>query len=210
MKKIGIVDFGLGNLFSVKQAIHKIGAESTLVSSPDELKQMDALILPGVGAFGEAMNQLQSLKLDQALKEWVASGKPLLGVCLGLQLLLDSSEEFGEHKGLGIIPGKVKKFPTSHKGQPLRIPHMGWAGINHSQQNHPSLEGVNPKSEMYFVHSYYVELSDPQHELTWTDYEGFRYTSSVAKSNVWAFQFHPEKSANDGLRIYQNWVQFFT
>lgn len=209
MKKIGIVDFGLGNLFSVQHALTKVGGNTQLVSSPKEIAEMDALVLPGVGAFGEAMEQLQERNLVQSLREWTKEGKPLLGVCLGLQLLMERSEEFGDHEGLGIISGKVRKFPSSLNGKSIRVPQMGWNNIQYSQPHHPALEGLDSKSEMYFVHSYYVELSDKHAELTWTEYEGIRYTSSIAVSNVWAFQFHPEKSAHGGIRIYQNWVQRF-
>lgn len=211
MKRVGIVDYGLGNLFSVQQALKVVGCETSLVSSPEEIRQMDALVLPGVGAFGEAMKELKSRHLDSALMEWVRDGKPLLGVCLGLQLLMDSSEEFGQHHGLGLIAGKVKLFPQTYEGKTLRVPHMGWEGVHFNQERqHPSLKGLLSGTDMYFVHSYYVEVADPQTELTSTTYEGLRYTSSVCQANIWAFQFHPEKSGAAGLQLYRNWVEFIS
>lgn len=209
MKKIGIVDFSLGNLFSVQHAIHKVGGDSEFVQAPEKLKEMDALVLPGVGAFGEAMAELHKTGMDVAIKDWVKSGKPLLGVCLGLQLLMNESEEFGPHKGLGLVNGKVKKFPSELNGRNIRVPHMGWNSIHFSQPGHRALDGIPQEIDMYFVHSYYVELEDRLAELTWTEYNGIRYTSSIATENVWAFQFHPEKSSQFGLRIYQNWLKQF-
>ena len=207
MKRIGVVDFGLGNLFSVQQALRAVHAESILVSTPEEALSMDALVLPGVGAFGEAMQELKSKKLDEALAVWVQNKKPLLGVCLGLQLLMESSEEFGQHQGLGFIRGKVKKFPTIFNGKPLRVPHMGWDSIVPEKKEHPALKGIASGTDMYFVHSYYVEVEKPESALTSTNYAGLRFTSAVIQDNIWAFQFHPEKSGASGLRIYQNWVE---
>lgn len=209
MKKIGIVDFNLGNLFSVQHALNNVGGDTILVDSPSKFEEVNALVLPGVGAFGEAMEELKKRKLDTALQQWVKEGKPLLGVCLGLQLLMNESEEFGHYKGLGIINGSVRKFPAAINNRSIRVPHMGWNNIHYSQANHKALEGIFPETEMYFVHSYYVDLQDRHVELTWTEYEGIRYTSSIATSNVWAFQFHPEKSAHGGLRIYKNWIEQF-
>lgn len=209
MRKIGIVDFGLGNLFSVQHALTKVGGNTHIVSTPDEIRNMDALVLPGVGAFGEAMSELRKRNLIEPIREWAKMEKPLLGVCLGLQLLMEESEEFGKHEGLAILPGKVRKFPSQLEGRGIRVPQIGWNNIHYSQPHHPALMNIDPKSEMYFVHSYYVELNDKYAELTWTEYEGVRYTSSIALSNLWAFQFHPEKSAQAGIQIYKNWVQRF-
>ena len=210
MKKVAIVDYGLGNLFSVQQACTTVGLNTYLADTSEKIAEADGIILPGVGAFGHAMSELRSRELIQPLLKHVSQGKPLLGICLGMQLLLDSSEEFGNHQGLGIVSGQVKKFPKSFNELNLRIPHMGWNSLNISgDNNHPALADFRTGTDVYFVHSYFVQLTDKANELTWTEYTGFRYTSSIVNGNIWAYQFHPEKSGKAGLQLYKNWSQHF-
>ena len=206
MKVVGIIDFGLGNIFSVMQAFKSEGFETKLVKSLADTDGIMGLVLPGVGAFGQAMSELKVQGLDKVIKDWVGADKPLLGICLGLQLLFDESEEFGSHEGLGLVPGKVVKFSAEMIQKGVRIPHMGWSTTNFAKK-HIALNGIEDKSDMYYVHSYYVVPKDASVELTWTEYGGVRYTSSVVKDNIWAFQFHPEKSAAAGMHIYKNWLK---
>ncbi len=210
MKNVVILDYGLGNLFSVLQAFKEIGVNAELTDDPEKLALADAAILPGVGAFGHAMKELESKKIIEPLLAFAKSGKPLLGICLGMQLLMDKSEEFGEHLGLGLIQGSVKKFPMEYNHQKVRVPHMGWSSIHSSIKKHPSMVDVKDGTDVYFVHSYYVELAQPEvNQLTWSEYAGFRYTSSLVNGNIWAYQFHPEKSGKAGLQLYKNWAQHF-
>lgn len=211
-KKIIIVDYGLGNLFSVKHACDFIGTEAKISFDKNEIINADGIILPGVGAFGEAMNNLSELDLVSPLKDFISSGKPFLGVCLGMQLLFSESEEFGSNKGLGIIDGCVKKFPLKNpEGQALKIPQIAWNQIYkypttaHYWNNSP-LKGLDNGEYMYFVHSYYAEPTFNENIFTTTIYEDFQYCSSVIKENVCATQFHPEKSAQKGINIYKNWL----
>ncbi|WP_456488675.1 imidazole glycerol phosphate synthase subunit HisH [Caminibacter pacificus] len=198
---IGIVNYNMGNLASVANAFKKIGAKAEIVSDSDKLKNYDKLIFPGVGAFGDAMEHLRETGLDEAMREYVKSGKYVLGVCLGMQLLFESSEEFGNHKGLGIIPGKVvrfdKKIEKTHK-----VPHMGWNKM-FFQKNTPLFEGLeNPY--LYFVHSYHA-LCEDEYVIGKTLY-GYEFVSAVNKDNVFGFQPHPEKSHDAGLKVLQNFV----
>ena len=199
---IGIVNYNMGNLASVKNAFDKIGAKAEIVSNAEELKNYDKLIFPGVGAFGDAMKHLKETNLDEAMREYVKSGKYVLGVCLGMQLLFESSEEFGEHKGLGIIPGKVvrfdKKIEDTHK-----VPHMGWNKM-FFKDNLPLFKGLN-EPYLYFVHSYHV-VCDDEYVIGKTIY-GYEFVSAVNKDNVFGFQPHPEKSHDAGLKILDNFVK---
>jgi len=195
--KIGIVDYNMGNLASVKNAFNKIKADAEVVSDADKLKNYDKLIFPGVGAFGDAMEHLKKSNLDEAMKEFIKTGKNVLGVCLGMQLLFEKSEEFGNHKGLGIIKGEVVKFKTDKK-----IPHMGWNKLFH--KNSPLFEGLN-NPYLYFVHSYHIAC-DEKYVIGKTIY-GYEFVSAVNKDNVYGFQPHPEKSHDEGLKILKNFVK---
>jgi len=199
---IGIVNYNMGNLASVANAFKKIGAKAEIVGDADKLKRYDKLIFPGVGAFGDAMEHLGESGLDEAMREYVKGGKYVLGVCLGMQLLFDSSEEFGSYKGLGIIPGRVvrfdKKIEKTHK-----VPHMGWNRM-FFQKKTPLFEGLeNPY--LYFVHSYHAVCGD-EYVIGKTFY-GYEFVSAVNKENVFGFQPHPEKSHNAGLKILENFVK---
>jgi len=199
--KIGIVDYNMGNLASVKNAFKKINADAEVVSLPEKIKDYDKLILPGVGAFGDAVEHLKKSGLDEAIKEFVKSGKYLLGVCLGMQLLFEKSYEFGENEGFGFIEGEVVKF-DKEKAKNHKIPHMGWNKLFH--KNSPLFEGLdNPY--LYFVHSYHV-VCDERYVIGKTVY-GYEFVSAVNKDNIFGFQPHPEKSHNAGLRILKNFVK---
>lgn len=194
---IAIIDYGMGNLRSVQKGFEKVGYQAEFVSEPSLLKNYRGVVLPGVGAFGDAMENLQQMGMVAALQQVAASGKPLLGICLGQQLLFESSEEWGETAGLAIFPGKVSRLPSGYK-----IPHMGWNQIRIKQQS-PLLAGVECDAAFYFVHSYYVDPADSQVVLTTTDY-GVSFASIIGNKNVFGIQFHPEKSSQSGLKILRN------
>lgn len=209
-KKILIIDYKLGNLFSVNQALTNIGLNVKITSSADEIESADAIVLPGVGAFSDAMNNLEELNLINPIKRFIDSGKPFLGICLGLQLLFTESEEFGFTKGLGIVKGKVKRFNNhNNEGETRKVPQIAWNQIHeldgHSWKNTP-LAPIKNGEFMYFVHSFYVE-PDELVALSMTNYDGQNYVSSIKKNNIFACQFHPEKSAKEGLKIYNTWAE---
>ncbi|MEJ6981628.1 imidazole glycerol phosphate synthase subunit HisH [Pedobacter sp. P351] len=207
-KKVTIIDYRLGNLFSVKQACDTIGLGTKISTDKNDILEADALILPGVGAFIEAMNNLENLELINPIKEVVKAGKPIFGVCLGLQLLFTESEEFGSGKGLDLIPGVIKKFPSSKDKKKIKVPQIAWNRLYAFKQawaNTP-LNSLSDQEFMYFVHSYYVQPSNESCILTKTNYEGVEYCSSILENNIFATQFHPEKSSEKGLSIYKNWA----
>lgn len=212
--RIAIVDYQMSNLFSVQRACDFVGLRAALTSDPAELLKADGVILPGVGAFGAAMENLRRLELLEAFPEFVQSGKPLFGICLGMQLLFTESEEFGQHRGLGLVAGKVVKFSKRNElGVAVKVPQIGWNRILNPDAGpawrHSALKSVAGGEFMYFVHSFYCV---PQHSgdvCAYTDYESIRYCSAVARENIFAAQFHPEKSAKAGLKIYMNWRELF-
>ncbi len=201
---IGIVDYRMGNLASVMNALDQAGEKATIESDPDKLHTYDRIILPGVGAFADAMEHLQERGMDQAVKEYAASGKHLLGICLGMQLLFDSSEEFGPTQGLGLISGKVVAFDTTKFSTPLKVPHMGWNRMFTKQ--HPLFEGMDEAHYLYFVHSFHAVCADEQDSIGESVY-GYRFTSAVAHENVMGIQPHPEKSHQNGLKILENFIR---
>ncbi len=196
---IGIVDYHLNNLRSVQKAFEKVGAGAFISDKADELRKADKLVLPGVGAFGQAMQNLRTLSLDNVLNEHVAAGKPLLGICLGMQLLFSKSFELGEFSGLNYVNGEVKLFPSK-----VKIPHMGWNQVE-IIRNSPFLRNVEEKSFVYFVHSYYVDPTDDV-TVTRTEY-GIRFTSIIEQKNIFGIQFHPEKSQTTGLQLLKNFTE---
>lgn len=204
---IAIIDYGMSNLRSVQKAVEHVGGEGRLVRTPQELAQCEKIILPGVAAFGDAMEQLASRRLTDPLVAAIAQGTPYLGFCLGLQLLFEVSCEGGEHRGLGVLPGKVARFSFDEgpDGRKLSVPHMGWNSI-HWTRPCPLLEGVPNGAHFYFAHSYYVLPAQAELTQTTTDYGG-EFTSSVWADNIFATQFHPEKSQAFGLRILRNFVE---
>jgi len=205
-RSVAIIDFKMGNLFSVSHACEHVGLFPVITSDRKLIMECAAAILPGVGAFGEAMNNLEKLNLVETIKDFIASDRPFLGICLGLQLLFSRSEEFGEHKGLDIIKGAVKRFPEKDENNKLvKVPQIGWNRINIKKANTALMNGIDNEEYMYFVHSYYVLPDNAETTLTVTNYAGLDYCSGVHDGNVTAFQFHPEKSARKGLRIYYNY-----
>ena len=199
---IAIIDYGMGNLRSVQKAIEAVGHEATVSSDPDIIRRASKVILPGVGAFADAIDQLRRSGLAEAFVEAVQVGKPCLGVCLGLQLLFDVSEEDGEHTGLGLIPGRVVRF-ESEPG--LKIPHMGWNTLRVRKPN-PLLEGLESDPSVYFVHSYHARPDDDADIVAESDHPG-PFTAMVARGNLTAAQFHPEKSQSVGLAMYANFAR---
>ncbi len=201
--KVAIVDYNMGNLRSVQNAMQKIGYPATIEKDPKKLAGYDKLILPGVGAFGDAMEHLRSSGMDEAIKEFAKSGKPLLGICLGMQLLFEKSYEFGEHEGLGLIEGEVVSFDTSRFPHRLKVPHMGWNEL-FVQKPSPLFAGLPEAFYLYFVHSYHVVCK--QHAIGKTLY-GYEFVSAVQKENIFGFQPHPEKSHDMGLKILKNFME---
>jgi len=207
---ITIIDYGMGNLRNVQKAFEHMGIEARISSLPADLDQADGWVLPGVGAFGDAMDNLRTAGLVGPIRRGVAGGKPLLGICLGLQLLFEESNEMGIHRGLGVLPGHVKRFEDGmeHAGQTLKVPHVGWNQFHitaHGLKN-PLLEGVPDGSYAYFVHSYYVVPAASSDALAMTDY-GIDFCSVVGRDNVFGAQPHPEKSQEVGLKLLQNFAQ---
>ncbi len=201
---IAIVDYNMGNLASVKNAFAKLGEEVTIVSDPEKFRLYDKLILPGVGAYGDAMEHLKERSMDEALKEYAKSGNYMFGICLGMQLLFESSEEFGLNEGLGLIKGKVIEFDQSRFIHPLKVPHMGWNRM--FTKGHKLFQGMDESHYLYFVHSYHVVCENQSDSIGVTNY-GYEFTSAVARDNILGIQPHPEKSHNNGLRILENFIQ---
>ena len=208
-----IIDYGMGNVGSILNMLKKIGAKAKISSELKIINKADKLILPGVGAFGDAMESIESLDLVNPIKEFINTGKPFMGICLGMQLLLTESKEFGVYKGLDVISGSVERFlPKNNTGKKVKVPQTGWnrlakpAEKNNSWNNSP-LEGIEEGVFMYFVHSYYVVPKSQECILSYTDYEGVQYCSSLKQKNIFACQFHPERSSIQGLKIYENWAK---
>lgn len=195
---IAIIDYGMGNLRSVEKGFLMAGVDAEVTNSPHTVERADGVVLPGVGAFRDCMRELTDLKLTDAIVANISRGKPYLGICLGLQVLFSESEEFGTCRGIDIFRGKVLKFPRSD----LKVPHMGWNVVNFQRDN-PLLSGIPEGSYFYFVHSFYVSPDDSSIISATTDY-GLDFTSMVWKDNVFAVQFHPEKSQTLGLRVLRN------
>lgn len=200
--RIAVVDYGAGNLRSVARALQAAGAETIVTDRASDLETAHGIILPGVGAAGSAMRGLASRGLIEPVRAAVASGKPFLGVCLGLQVLMSWSDENGGVECLGVIPGRVVRLPEGLDG--LKVPHIGWNQVCH-RQTHPLLDGITDGANFYFVHSYVVVPTDPGDVVATTNY-GVEFVSVVARGNVVATQFHPEKSAIVGLRLYRNFA----
>ena len=202
---IVVIDYGMGNLHSVRKALEVVGANAKISSKASDIKKAGKIVFPGVGSFGEAMKELSRRKLAGPIKDAIAGGKPFLGLCLGLQLLFEKSEESPGVRGLGVLKGDVKRFRL--KG--LKVPHMGWNNIVHSPEfvvhGLRVLKNVPNNSYMYFVHSYYVKPEDKKIILTTTDY-GINFVSGICRDNICGFQFHPEKSQALGLKILKNFV----
>jgi glutamine amidotransferase len=196
---IVIVDYGMGNLRSVQKGFERIGSKALVSRDTEDINSATKLVLPGVGAFPECMKNLTKFGLIESILDFLKSGKPFLGICLGLQLLFDESEEFGLNRGLEVVPGKVKAF---RRDMGLKIPHMGWNQVIF-KKDIPIFDGIDNESFFYFVHSYYVEPEQQSDTAAETSY-GITFTSAIARGNIFALQFHPEKSQKNGLKILAN------
>ncbi len=201
---IGIVDYKMGNLASVQNAFSILGEKTVIVSDPERFKEYDKLLLPGVGAYGDAMKHLNQRGMVDALKEYASRGNYMIGICLGMQLLFESSEEFGDNKGLGLVKGRVKAFDKSRFQENLKVPHMGWNRMFTSK--HAVFEGLDTNHYLYFVHSYHVECEDERDIIGKTHY-GYEFASAVAHENILGIQPHPEKSHKNGLKILENFIK---
>ncbi|MFI4859306.1 MAG: imidazole glycerol phosphate synthase subunit HisH [Phycisphaerales bacterium JB063] len=208
---IGILDYGMGNLRSVEKALQRVGADARVVADAEALAGCDRLVLPGVGAFGDGMQHLREAGFVQAIRDYHATGRPLLGICLGMQLLFDASEEGAADTtqpvpGLGLLPGSVQRFHEDQgPGKPrLKVPHMGWNSIDFAPDC-PLFTGLTPGDHVYFVHAYYCQPGEPAHCAATTGY-GQAFCAAVHRDNLWATQFHPEKSQHVGLQILNNFA----
>lgn len=203
---IGIIDYGMGNLHSVTKALERLGHTPFLSEKAEELSQASLLILPGVGSFKDGMAELEARGLDVFIKQWANDGKPLFGICLGMQLLFEGSEENGVTKGLELLPGKVRRFTGVTKlGETYKVPHMGWNRLRFQKENHPIVQNVE-KGHVYFVHSYVVD-ADADVLIATAEYGDMQVPAVVGKNAVWATQFHPEKSSSVGMSILKNVVE---
>ena len=206
MKKVVVVNYGMGNIKSVMRAVEQTGSTAILSRGPDDIRNADRVILPGVGAFETGMNELRQRSLDVALTDFIHTGRPLLGICLGMQMLLDDSEEHGKHIGLGFIPGSVVQIPSGDNGALTRkIPHIGWSALHVSSKQkqwaNSALDTTKEGDYFYFVHSFMASLKDDAHVLAECEYEGLAIPAVLKKDNITACQFHPEKSGPSGLDI---------
>jgi len=214
---VAIIDYEMGNLLSVQRACEQVGLKSVITADSSIIMGSQAVILPGVGAFGDAMHNLKRLDLVFPLKEYIGTGRPFMGICLGMQLLLSESQEFGHHEGLDIIRGSVVKFPSQGKErQKIKVPQVGWNRIftppaaDEALWAKSVLNGVPTGEFMYFIHSYYVIPESADVILSMTTYEDISYCSGIRRNNVIAFQFHPEKSGKKGITIYRNFKTLVT
>ena len=214
---VAIVDFGMGNLFSVKNACEMVGLNAIITSEKSVLMGADSMILPGVGAFADAMASLIRLDLVALMKDFIGSSKPFFGICIGMQLLMDKSFEFGTHKGMGLISGTTARFENivDKNEKPLKVPHIGWNRIDmaksvstRSTWSHTLLDRLADGEFMYFVHSYYIKPEDTDICLSTTRYGNIEFCSSLQHGNIFATQFHPERSGSKGLKIYSNFASY--
>lgn len=208
--KVLLVDYGVGNILSVSRALAACGGDVELTADPLRVASADRVVLPGVGAFGDCVDRLRDHGLAEPVAEFAATERPFLGICVGMQMLFDTSEEFGEHEGLGLIPGRVTRLPaTDVTGQPHKIPHIGWNELevpDGADWAGTILDGLDERERCYFVHSYTAEPKDPLTRLADCDYGGIRISAAVRSGSLFGCQFHPEKSGPTGLRILSNFL----
>lgn len=203
MRDLAVIDYGMGNLRSVLRAWEAVGARSRLISSPAEISERDILVFPGQGAISDTMKLLKDTGFDEAIRAWILADKPFFGICLGLQALFDYSEE-GDCKCLGIFRGCVRKFNLPRD---FKVPHMGWDDVDFRAST-PLTEGINAGDQFYFVHSYYVDCAESGIVFGSSEYGGQPFTSAILKGNIFACQFHPEKSQSKGLQLYRNFLGY--
>ncbi|MGB6219832.1 imidazole glycerol phosphate synthase subunit HisH [Haloferula sp.] len=201
--KVGIIDYGAGNLRSVANAVQSLDIEPSVFSTPDGFDGLTHVILPGVGAFGDSMDELVRRKLDEPIRQWIADDRPFFGICVGYQLLFQSGEESPGVPGLGVFDGTVGRFPEDGR----KIPHMGWNAAVACQESDPVWDQLGPSPYFYFVHSYYPEPEDQALIAMHTEYEGVRFASAIRRGNLLATQFHPEKSQKAGLQLIRNFLR---
>ena len=209
---ITVIDYGVGNLKSIQRAFEKVGANVNFGTTPDAILSATHLVLPGVGAFGDGMNGLRAIGVIDGITEYIQAGKPLLCICLGMQMLLDSSEEYGVHNGLGYIPGQVKKiFQWDNSLLVRKIPHIGWTRLYHPTLNpdwsDSVLSGISKNDYFYFIHSFLAYPKNDEDLLAESVYQGLRMTAAIKKGNVTGLQFHPEKSGECGLKVLDNFLR---
>ncbi|MCP9451745.1 MAG: imidazole glycerol phosphate synthase subunit HisH [Nitrospira sp.] len=207
-----VVDYGMGNLYSIGRALEHLGASVQISDTAESIEEADRLVLPGVGAFADGMRELERRGLIKPLKKYIASGRPLLGICLGMQLLFEASEEFGEHRGLGLLPGRVVAVPeTDVDGKPHKIPHMGWSALRRPVNRHSwagtILANVEEGESVYFVHSFMAVPADKSNRLADAYYGGQQICAAVQWGQIYGCQFHPEKSGKVGLGILTSFLQ---
>jgi len=209
MKKIGLIDYGMGNMHSISKALEHVGGKVQWIKKPEELDQVSRIVLPGVGAFRDCAQALQETGLGNAIKAKIDDGMPFLGICLGMQVLMDASSEFGLYQGLGLIPGAVKPFPESHPERGFKIPHMGWNDVilSPSTEPHPVLAPLAGQ-QVYYVHSFYCAPENPQHILAACSYGDFPFAAGIGRDNIVAVQFHPEKSQRAGLALLESFIRW--
>ena len=208
ISRITVVDYGRGNLFSLARALEHLGAAANITADPAAIAAAERLILPGVGAFGDGMENLRARGLVEPVQRYGASGRPLLGICLGMQLLLDESDEFGSHRGLGLVPGRVTRFADSPERK-WKVPHVGWSRLSPGAGawDGSALAPLPDGERMYFVHSYFAVPAKPEHRLAVTPYAGIEFCSALKAGPIQGFQFHPEKSGENGLCLLKEWLK---
>ena len=200
---IGVIDYGAGNLRSVCNSLKKLSVDCHVVKAPSDLNKIETMIFPGVGSFGDSSDQLKKQSLFEPIREWIINDRPFLGICIGFQMLFDSSEESPGSEGLGIIPGKVIKFSEQTN---LKVPHMGWNKVQIKNLNDPVWQKIDDLTHFYFVHSYFPKPDNPEVSSSTTGY-GVDFTSSIRFGNIFGTQFHPEKSQKSGLRLIENFLK---
>ena len=200
---IGVIDYGAGNLRSVCNSLKKLSVNSTLIRSPEDIKDISSIIFPGVGSFGDSSEQLKKQRLFDPIKSWLKEDRPFLGICIGFQMLFEKSDESPNSDGFGIIPGKVVRFPEENL---LKIPHMGWNEVKFENSSDPIWQGIKTSTYFYFVHSYYPEPLESNSVSSITSY-GLEFASSVRSGNIFGTQFHPEKSQAAGLKLISNFLE---
>ena len=200
---IGVIDYGAGNLRSVCNSLKKLSVDCHVVKAPSDLDKIETMIFPGVGSFGDSSDQLKKQSLFEPIREWIINDRPFLGICIGFQMLFDSSEESPGSEGLGIIPGKVIKFSEQKN---LKVPHMGWNEVQIKNLDDPVWQKIDDLTHFYFVHSYFPKPDNPEVSSSTTGY-GVDFTSSIRFGNIFGTQFHPEKSQKSGLRLIKNFLK---